>query len=125
MIIHIDGGAKGNPGPATAGFHVQGESGQIAGITIPLGIRTNNEAEYEGLLGALGWAVESGKTDVHIMSDSMLLVRQMQGAWQVKASNIKPLYAKAKALEAKLGSVSYEWIPREQNSKANKLANGK
>ncbi len=121
MTVWIDGGSKGNPGPASWGFHAEdGTEESHSGVDA-----TNNEAEYFGLIAALQWAKANNKTSIWIKSDSMLLVQQMKGKYQVKAGNLKPLYATAKFLCKSVGAVTFEWIPREQNTKANKLANGK
>ena len=82
---YIDGGARGNPGPAGYGVRVEDTDGNlIEELYGPLGIATNNVAEYSGLLAALKWAVDHGQRDVHIRADSELLVKQMRGEYKVK-----------------------------------------
>ena len=93
---HIDGAARGNPGPAGAGVYVEAEEGMPAEeLFEALGHQTNNVAEYSALLLALRRAEERGAADVSIASDSLLLVQQMLGRFRVKAPNLQPLFAEA------------------------------
>ena len=88
-----------------------------------IGTATNNVAEYSGLLAALGWCVEHGARHVHIRSDSLLLVQQMLGHYKVKNAGLKPLHGQARLLAARLGRVTYEHVPREENYEADRLSN--
>lgn len=124
ITAYIDGGARGNPGPAGYGALIVDENGQtLAELHGALGIATNNVAEYNGLLAALAWAVDHGHTRLHVKADSQLLVEQMKGNYRVKNAGLLPLYGKAKDLVARIGRVTFEHIPREQNKKADMLSN--
>jgi probable phosphoglycerate mutase len=124
MTAYIDGGARGNPGPAGYGARVVDDSGQVvAELHGALGIATNNIAEYNGLLAALEWAVERGVSALHVRADSLLLVEQMRGNYRVKNAGLIPLYQRARGLVARIGHVTFEHIPREQNKDADRLSN--
>jgi ribonuclease HI len=84
---------------------------------------TNNVAEYNGLLAALDWCREHGATEVHVRSDSLLLVQQMRGVYKVKHEGLKPLYGRARLLSHAIGRVTFEHVRREQNKEADRLAN--
>lgn len=121
---YIDGGARGNPGPAGYGARIEREDGALVEeLYAPLGIATNNVAEYNGLLATLRWAVEHGETDVHIRSDSELLVKQMRGEYRVKNPGLQALYVQARLLVMQLGSVRFEHVRREANTEADRLSN--
>lgn len=121
---YIDGGARGNPGPAGYGARIEREDGSLVEeLYAPLGIATNNVAEYNGLLAALRWAVEHGETDVHIRSDSELLVKQMRGEYRVKNPGLQALYVQARMLVMQLGSIRFEHVRREANTEADRLSN--
>ena len=120
----IDGAARGNPGPAGAGVYVEEESGLPAEeLFEALGHTTNNVAEYRALLLALERAAKRGATDVAIASDSLLLVQQMLGRFKVKAVHLKPLVSRAQALARGFERFAIAHIPREKNSRADRLAN--
>jgi len=122
--VYIDGGARGNPGPAGYGVRVEDFDGNlIEELYAPLGIATNNVAEYNGLLAALKWAVDHGHRDVHIRSDSELLVKQMRGEYKVKHEGLRPLVARARLLLMELGDVRFEHVRREMNKEADRLSN--
>jgi ribonuclease HI len=124
IIAYIDGGARGNPGPAGYGVHVESEEGAVlAELHGGIGIATNNVAEYNGLLAALKWAVDHGYRDVHVRADSELLVKQMRGEYKVKHPGLKPLYVRARLLTMELSSVEFEHIRREKNTEADRLSN--
>ncbi|MEM9111739.1 MAG: ribonuclease HI family protein [Planctomycetota bacterium] len=124
-LIHIDGGARGNPGPAAAGVSITTPDGSEAlhEAGYWLGELTNNEAEYQGLLHALDAAAKMGFESIVIRSDSELMVRQIKGEYRVKAPNLKPLFMTARE---RLGNFS-EWtivhVRREKNKRADQLAN--
>ncbi len=121
---YIDGGARGNPGPAAAGVHIRNDSGQVVfSGGLFLGHKTNNEAEYAGLLHALDLLQAAGATDAIIHSDSELLVRQMQGKYRVKAPNLKPLFDRAAARAGRFNHCAFQHVPRERNREADGLAN--
>lgn len=124
VIAHIDGGARGNPGPAGWGAVVQSPAGEtLAELSGPLAHATNNVAEYTGLLETLRWCHERGLSNVHIRSDSLLLVQQMRGVYKVKNEGLKPLHAQARLLAYRIGSVTFEHVRRELNKDADRLAN--
>ncbi len=120
----IDGGARGNPGPAGYGVRIERSDGSLlAELHAPIGIATNNVAEYRGLVAALGYAVEHGHRILHIRSDSELLVRQMRGEYRVKHAGLKPLFVRARLLVMELDRVEFEHVRREDNAEADRLAN--
>ncbi|HLN81072.1 MAG TPA: ribonuclease HI family protein [Thermoanaerobaculia bacterium] len=120
----IDGAARGNPGPAGAGVFVEPEHGRPAlEFYEPLGSTTNNVAEYRALLLALERAEYAGADEVEIRSDSRLLVEQLRGNFKIRAEHLKPLLAESILRAKRFRSFSISHIPREQNSKADRLAN--
>ncbi len=123
ITAFIDGGARGNPGPAGFGVHIRLPDGSIEELHGGLGIATNNVAEYNGLLAALRWAVEHGHTQVRIRADSELLVKQMRGEYKVKNAGLQPLVARARVLVGQLDTVIFEHVRREQNTDADRLSN--
>ncbi len=120
---NIDGGSRGNPGPAGYGVRVQRDDGTVVELKRSIGICTNNVAEYKGLLAALRWAVDHGIGTLSIRSDSELLVRQMRGEYRVKNAGLLPLYQEACELVRRLGRVTFEHVPRDRNTEADRLAN--
>jgi ribonuclease HI len=124
IVAHIDGGARGNPGPAGFGVRIERPDGTLVEeFCESIGIATNNVAEYRGLLAALEWARRHGYREVHVRSDSELLVKQMRGVYKVRHPGLQPLHAAARHLGEEIGRVSYEHVPREQNVHADRLAN--
>jgi ribonuclease HI len=124
ITAYIDGGARGNPGPAGYGVYIQGPDGEpIEELFGGLGIATNNIAEYNGLLAALRWAKEHGHTTVHIKADSLLVIEQMRGRFKVKHPGLQPLHAKATLLAHEVGRVTFEHVRRELNKDADRLSN--
>jgi probable phosphoglycerate mutase len=124
ITAFIDGGARGNPGPAGYGVHVIDDAGSVlAELYDGIGNATNNMAEYRGLLAALEWALAHGHRRLHIKSDSELLVRQMNGQYAVKNPGLLPLYRQARHLMAKIGDVTIEHVRREYNKDADRLSN--
>ena len=123
IIAYIDGGARGNPGPAGYGVHIELPDGSIEELHAPLGIATNNVAEYNGLLAALRYAQQHGHRAVRIKSDSELLVKQMRGEYKVKNAGLLPLFQQARLLAEGLERIVYEHVRREHNKDADRLAN--
>jgi probable phosphoglycerate mutase len=124
ISAHCDGGARGNPGPAGYGALIQGPDGSvIAELSEFLGFRTNNYAEYSGLLGCLQYALEHGHRRLRMVSDSELMVKQIQGKYQVKSPELKPLYDEAKRRIAKLEGFEISHALRHKNKHADRLAN--
>ena len=122
--LSTDGGARGNPGPAAYGYVLEAEDGTVLdarGETI--GVATNNVAEYRALIAGLEKAVELGIDELEVVSDSELLVKQMQGEYRVKNEALRELNDEANSLERKLGRVRYKAVRREHNELADKLVN--
>jgi ribonuclease HI len=124
IVAYIDGGARGNPGPAGYGVRIERPDGTLVEeFGASIGVATNNVAEYQGLLAALGWARARGHRAVHVRSDSLLLVQQMRGVFKVKHPGLQPLHASARLLAHGIGRVSFEHVRRESNQHADRLAN--
>ncbi|MCX6537522.1 MAG: ribonuclease HI family protein [Acidobacteria bacterium] len=124
MVFWIDGGSRGNPGPAGYGVRIVDSAGQLVDeLHESIGVATNNVAEYSGLLGALRYAIEHGYQDITIRSDSLLLVCQMKGEYRVKNAGLKTLHAEARQLTSRLGRVRFVHVRREENAEADALAN--
>jgi probable phosphoglycerate mutase len=124
IVAYIDGGARGNPGPAGYGVRIEQPDGTLVEeFCESIGVATNNVAEYQGLLAALEWARRHGHTEVHIRSDSKLVVEQMRGRYKVKHPGLQPLYAKARLLAHEIGRVTFEHVARASNAHADRLAN--
>jgi ribonuclease HI len=124
IIAYIDGGARGNPGPAGYGVYIEGRDGTVIDeLYGALGTATNNIAEYHGLLAALKWAIDHDERDVLIRADSELVVKQMRGEYQVKHPGLQPLVARARLLIMELDSVTFEHVRREHNKEADRLSN--
>ena len=124
IVAYIDGGARGNPGPAGFGVRIEDTNGTLVEeFSDSIGIATNNVAEYRGLLAALEWALAHGSPRVHVRSDSLLLVQQMRGNFKVKHPGLRPLHAKARLLAHQIGQVTFDHVRREANQHADRLAN--
>jgi ribonuclease H / adenosylcobalamin/alpha-ribazole phosphatase len=124
VLIQADGGSRGNPGPAAYGAVLtDAETGAVIaedGSTI--GVATNNVAEYSGLIAGLRLAQElAPDAEVEVRMDSKLVVEQMSGRWKIKHPDMRPLAAEAQRLAP--AGTTYTWVPREQNSYADRLAN--
>ncbi|WP_428846868.1 bifunctional RNase H/acid phosphatase [Nocardia terpenica] len=125
VIVEADGGSRGNPGPAGYGAVVwdADRARVLAERKEALGVATNNVAEYRGLIAGLSAAAELGAREVDVRMDSKLVVEQMTGRWKVKHTAMIPLADQARRLAAGFDRVDFEWIPRAQNSHADRLAN--
>ncbi|MBK8269255.1 MAG: ribonuclease HI family protein [Planctomycetes bacterium] len=124
LIIHVDGGARGNPGPGGSGVAIRDAEGKVlfeAGYY--LGHVTNNQAEYTGLLKGLEIAAKAGADELDIRSDSELLVKQVHGDYRVKNEGLKPLYDEAMANLGRFKKWHIQHVRREQNKDADRLAN--
>jgi ribonuclease H / adenosylcobalamin/alpha-ribazole phosphatase len=122
--LFTDGGARGNPGPAAYGYVLENEDGSVlAAHGEKIGIATNNVAEYSALIAGLEKALELGVDSVEVVSDSQLLVKQMQGEYRVKNEALQELWSTATALARRVGSVRYRWVRREHNELADRLLN--
>jgi ribonuclease HI len=121
---NIDGGSRGNPGPASYGVVIRDPSGQIAAkLKKYIGRMTNNVAEYYGLIAALDYAQSRGIRALHVESDSELLVRQMRGEYKVKSPELRPLFERARKMAQSFDSFRIDHVYREQNAEADALAN--
>jgi probable phosphoglycerate mutase len=125
VVVEADGGSRGNPGPAGYGAVVfdAGTGEVLAERKEGIGETTNNVAEYRGLIAGLTAARGLGADTVAVRMDSKLVIEQMSGRWQVKHPAMQPLNAEARQLAAGFDSVTFEWIPRERNKHADRLAN--
>jgi ribonuclease HI len=124
LLVHVDGGARGNPGPAAIGAVVSTPDGEVLEEAAQrIGEATNNVAEYRALLLGLERARALGATEVEVINDSELVARQLQGAYKVKHAGLRPLYDQAmEALEG-FERWSVRSVPREQNARADQLVN--
>jgi ribonuclease HI len=121
---NIDGGSRGNPGPASYGVVIRDPRGEIvARLKKYIGRMTNNVAEYYGLIAALDYAQSHGIRALRIESDSELLVQQMRGRYKVKSTDLLPLFERAKKMSQSLESFRIDHVYREQNREADALAN--
>jgi ribonuclease HI len=121
LTVHVDGGARGNPGPAAAAAVISGPVSDEASEL--LGVATNNVAEYRGLLLGLARARELGATEVDVINDSELVAKQVNGEYKVKHPDMKPLHAQAMAALREFDSWSIRSVPRAQNADADALVN--
>ena len=124
IVAYIDGGARGNPGPAGYGVRIESPDGTLVDeLHGGLGIATNNVAEYNGLLAALQWALDHDDASVHIRADSELLVKQMRGEYKVKNTGLQPLLRPRPAAGRPARQVRFEHVRREFNKEADRLSN--
>jgi ribonuclease HI len=121
---NIDGGSRGNPGPASYGVVIRDPKGEIiARLKKYIGQTTNNVAEYFGLIAALDYAENHGVRALRVLSDSELMVKQMRGQYKVKSEDLRPLFERARKMSQSLESFRIEHVYREQNREADALAN--
>ncbi|MBS1889070.1 MAG: ribonuclease HI family protein [Actinobacteria bacterium] len=124
MTVNVDGGARGNPGPAAIGVVVRDADGEIVeAVGETIGATTNNVAEYRALLRGIEMAAAHGATEVELIGDSELIVRQVEGRYKVKNAGMKELHAQAKAALADFPSWSIRHVKRAQNADADRLVN--
>jgi ribonuclease HI len=122
--LYTDGGARGNPGPAAYGFMLEGADGTVlASEGRAIGVATNNVAEYRGLVAGLEKAVELEVTDLEVVSDSELMVKQMRGEYRVKSDALTDLSVAATRLARMLARVEYRHVRREENELADRIVN--
>jgi ribonuclease HI len=122
--LSTDGGARGNPGPAAFGYVLEAEDGQVlAAHGEAIGVATNNVAEYRALIAGLEKALEVGVSELEVVSDSELLVRQMTGEYRVKHEALRALWTRAVVLARRVGDVRYTAVRREHNELADRLVN--
>ena len=124
LTAHCDGGSRGNPGPSGYGAVIEDAKGRVlAELSEFVGIQTNNFAEYSGLLGVLRWAIDHGAKRLRVISDSELMVKQMQGKYAVKSPILRPLFEEARKLSRRLESFEMRHTLRGGNKTADRLAN--
>ena len=124
VVLHTDGGARGNPGPAGIGVVLATTDGEvIAELARGIGRATNNVAEYEALIAGLELALEHGATEVDAYVDSALVASQVKGEWKIKNDRLRSLAVKARALMGRFERASIDNVPREENAGADRLAN--
>ena len=122
--LYTDGGARGNPGPAASAFVLEADDGTIIDSRgDSIGVATNNVAEYRAVIAGLERAVELELSQIEVVSDSQLVVRQLRGEYRIKNKALVELSLEVKALERRLGSVAYRSVKREQNELADSLVN--
>lgn len=124
LVVHVDGGARGNPGPAAVAAVVSTPDGQVLDEAAEvIGIATNNVAEYKALLLGLERAKALGATEVEVINDSQLIAHQINGLYRVKHPDMRPLYADATSALAGFERWSVRSVPRDQNAGADALVN--
>ncbi|HEV7804918.1 MAG TPA: ribonuclease HI family protein [Solirubrobacteraceae bacterium] len=124
VVVHVDGGARGNPGPAAAGAVVSTPDGDVLDEAAEaIGVATNNVAEYRGLLLGLQRARELGASEVEVVNDSELVAKQVNGVYKVKHPDMKPLHAAALQALGAFDRWSIRSVPRAQNAAADALVN--
>jgi ribonuclease HI len=124
LIAHIDGGARGNPGPAGYGVFIKDQSGnKVAALSEYVGHQTNNYAEYSGLIAALQYALQHSHKALKLVSDSELMVKQIRGQYKVKNPTLRNLHRQAQEMIARLEWFSIQHVLREHNREADGLAN--
>ena len=124
LTVNVDGGARGNPGPAAIGVVVRDSSGEVlAEVGERIGEATNNVAEYRALLRGIELAAEHEATELELIGDSELVVRQVEGKYKVKNAGIKPLHAEVKRALAPFDSWSIRHVRRAENADADRLVN--
>jgi ribonuclease HI len=124
LVVHVDGGARGNPGPAAAAAVLSTPDGEVVDRAHELlGVATNNVAEYRGLLLGLQRARALGATEVDVVNDSELVAKQVNGVYRVKHADMKPLHAQAGAALGEFASWTVRSVPRAQNAEADALVN--
>ncbi len=124
LVLHVDGGARGNPGPAAIGVVVSHPGGPVVDeLAERIGVATNNVAEYRAVIRALERANELGATEVEIVGDSELVARQLTGAYKVKHPALRPLHGQALASLRGFETWGIRTVPRAQNARADALVN--
>jgi ribonuclease HI len=124
LVLHVDGGARGNPGPAAIGVVISRPDGEVIDeLAERIGPATNNVAEYRAVLRALERAAELGATELEIIGDSELIARQLSGVYKVKHPAMRPLYEQAMSALANFDSWRIDTVPRAQNARADALVN--
>ena len=124
VVVYVDGGSRGNPGPAGIGAVITDEEGtELARANDFIGVATNNEAEYRAVLLGLERALELGAREVELVNDSQLVARQITGEYRVKKAELKPLHGQALAALRRFERWTVRSVPREENERADGLVN--
>jgi ribonuclease HI len=124
MTLNTDGGSRGNPGPGACSAILKDRNATIVGKASKfLGLCTNNEAEYQGLLLGLELAIKHNADDLEVLMDSELIVKQLNGKYRVKEPRLKPLFDKVKEMTQNFDAICFISIPRERNKEADTLVN--
>jgi ribonuclease HI len=124
LVVHVDGGARGNPGPAAIGVVVSDAQGDVLDeIAERIGVATNNVAEYRAMLRGLRRAAELGAREVEVINDSELVARQLQGVYKVKHPAMRPLYEEAMSALRGFDAWTIRSVPRARNARADALVN--
>jgi ribonuclease HI len=124
LVLHVDGGARGNPGPAAIGVVVSQPDGEVVDeLAEPIGVATNNVAEYRAVLRGIERARALGATEVELVNDSELVARQLTGAYKVKHPAMKPLYEQAIGALRRFDRWQIRSVPRTENARADALVN--
>jgi ribonuclease HI len=124
VVVHVDGGARGNPGPAAIGVVVSdGEGAVLDEVAETIGVATNNVAEYQALLKGVERAAALGADEIELVNDSELVARQLTGRYKVKHPAMKPLYEEARVALQSFGRWKIRTVPRAQNARADALVN--
>ena len=124
LILHVDGGARGNPGPAAIGVVISDPDGNVVEeLAERIGLATNNVAEYTALLRGLERATELGATDIDVIGDSQLIARQIGGQYKVKHPSMRPLYEQAMGVLGGFERWRIRTVPRANNARADALVN--
>ena len=124
LVLHVDGGARGNPGPAAIGVVISQPDGTLVDeLAERIGPATNNVAEYRAVLRGVERAGQLGATELEIIGDSELIARQLSGVYKVKHPAMKPLYEQARAALAGFDRWQIRTVPRAQNARADELVN--
>jgi ribonuclease HI len=122
--LHTDGGARGNPGPAAFAYVLEADDGTVLDARgEAIGVATNNVAEYRALVAGLARAAEAGVSELEVVSDSELLVKQMRGEYRVKNRALQELFLESSRLAREIGRVTYRAVRREHNELADRLVN--
>ncbi|MDP2718839.1 MAG: ribonuclease HI family protein [Dehalococcoidia bacterium] len=122
IIIKFDGASRGNPGPAGIGVILENSRGEVVGKVVKrIGVATNNQAEYSALIAGIEAALRLGAVSLDIRGDSKLIVEQIRGNYKVKEPKLKSLFQTACRLLTRCEKYSIKWVPREENSEADKL----
>ncbi len=124
LVVNVDGGSRGNPGPAAIGVVLRDQDGEvIADSAEPIGTATNNVAEYRALIRGIELAAEHGATELELRGDSELVVKQVRGEYRVKDAGLKPLHAEARSKLSAFSAWTFQHVRREQNAEADALVN--